>query len=327
MAELVKETEKKIVKIMLEGDSNKATEVSEEKPKRKIKIRNPLETDFYQQLCLANARIGIFKNALVHPQSFGIPKQEWFHHKVHKRKTIASGSKARTNMAVSNVTDIHNNVIFTNLHVGSQTSFAAASEPAQPSEPQPQPTEAPQAAVSELYAVEIGEKVFMPSKLTNRTDRASMTHKFSLIEAIRQKQLAQMKKPPSITKSDRKSILRPYTYKPNYPTLFYAIPPQCTESLTENDRNNLLRSFRVANGRREEQSEHTQARKLDIIQKDWNQCCKEECPSKEHKYAIANFVVTKEPRTVRMVDSLGRELAEAHKNQPNRDLADYLVKF
>ena len=28
-----------------------------------------------------------------------------------------------------------------------------------------------------------------------------------------------------------------------------------------------------------------------------------------------------------MVDSLGRDLAEAHKNIPNKDLADYLTRF
>lgn len=44
--------------------------------------------------------------------------------------------------------------------------------------------------VSDLYAVETGDKVFMPSKLKCRTDRASLLMKFNLIEAIRQKQLS-----------------------------------------------------------------------------------------------------------------------------------------
>jgi len=55
--------------------------------------------------------------------------------------------------------------------------------------------------------------------------------------------------------------------------------------------------------------------KLDLLQKDNNLCKKDECPSKDHKYAIANLTVTKEPhRSLRVIDSLGRELAEAHKN-------------
>jgi hypothetical protein len=70
--------------------------------------------------------------------------------------------------------------------------------------------------VSDLYAVETGDKVFMPSKLKCRTDRASLLMKFNLIEAIRQKQLSQMTKKPVITKADRKSILRPYTFKRSY---------------------------------------------------------------------------------------------------------------
>ena len=47
--------------------------------------------------------------------------------------------------------------------------------------------EVPVEVVSDLYAVESGNRVFMPSKLTTRTDRASVLLKFSLIEAIKQK--------------------------------------------------------------------------------------------------------------------------------------------
>jgi len=79
--------------------------------------------------------------------------------------------------------------------------------------------------MSEKYLVESAGRVFMPSKITNRTDRVSLLLKFNMIEAIQQNQLSKMNRKPKITKSDKKAILRPYTIKKVKRAPFYAMPP------------------------------------------------------------------------------------------------------
>ena len=69
----------------LNEDSN---ESAHKKPK--IKVRGPAETEFYQQMCMTNARIAVFKHNFMKPQDFA-SKQEDMTLKVKKH------SKKQTN--------------------------------------------------------------------------------------------------------------------------------------------------------------------------------------------------------------------------------------
>ena len=90
------------------------------------------------------------------------------------------------------------------------------------------------------------DRVFLPSKITNRTDRESVLEKLRMIDIIKEKHTYDMRKPPIITSKERAKILRPYSVKPARPTPVLSNLPKSIEDVSFKTRSNLIRSFKLA---------------------------------------------------------------------------------
>lgn len=188
-------------------------------------------------------------------------------------------------------------------------------------------TRAPTPVNNKFYAVETANSVFISCKINNRTDPESVLMKLKLVEAITKRQISELKRKPIITKADRVHNMRPFSAKRMAPT--FPNFPGSMESLTEGDRNNLLFSYRCGRTKSpmEESKERPQSAKLELFKFD-KQCLKQDCPSKQHQYALDSLRPQKEPTKVIMhVDSNAKELIEKQRNLPSASLAKYISQY